>query len=101
MASRFAPGDPTGEDSDQGLDFLLHEGPANIICRISFEALRRQAGVAELSAERAERLFNWFRPEIERIALARYAAGDFSDGIVTIDANDIGSPATTRGAARH
>jgi hypothetical protein len=48
--------------------------------------------VEELSPERAERLLNRYRHEIERIALARYAAGDFADGVVTIDVDDIGSP---------
>jgi hypothetical protein len=35
---------------------------------------------------------HWYRHEIDRIALALYAAGDFADGVVTIDADDIGSP---------
>ena len=77
---------------EQTIDFVLREGEIEIPCRISFEALRRQAGADVLSAERAERLFHWYRSEIERIALARYAIGDFTNGIVTIDPDDIGSP---------
>jgi len=74
------------------INFVLREGQTQIPCRISYEALRRQAGVDELSSERAEELLNWYRQEIEHIALARYAAGDFVDGVVTIDLDDFGSP---------
>ena len=79
-------------DHERSLEFFLREGQIEIRCRISFEALRRQAGADELSLERAERLLRWYLPEIERIALARYACGDFANGIVTIDTEDIGSP---------
>jgi Protein of unknown function (DUF1488) len=76
------------------IHFVLREGQTEIPCRISFEALRRQAGTRDLSREGAVRLLRWHRREIERIALARYAAGDFKNGIVTIDVDDIGlSPA--------
>ena len=78
------------------IDFVLREGQAVIPCRISFEALRRQAGARDLSREGAERLLRWHRREIERIALGRYAAGDFTNGIVTIDVDDIGSSPARR-----
>jgi hypothetical protein len=74
------------------INFVLREGHTEIPCRISFEGLRRQAGVEERSPERAERLLNRYRQEIKRIALARYAAGDFTNGVVAIDVDDIGSP---------
>jgi hypothetical protein len=77
---------------ERSLEFVLREGQTEIRCRISFEALRRQAGADELSLDRAERLLRWYLPEIERIALARYACGDFSNDVVTIDTDDIGSP---------
>ena len=84
---------------DQGsdaIDFVFHEGQIEIHCRISFDALRRQAGVAELNRQRAQRLLNWYRPKIERIALAHYAAGDLCDGVVTIDTDDIAAPGGPR-----
>ena len=74
------------------INFVLREGQIEIPCRISYEALRRQAGADEWSSERSEQLLNWYRQEIEHIALARYAAGDFADGVVTIDLDDIDSP---------
>ena len=78
------------------IDFVLREGQTEIPCRISFEALRRQAGGHDLSRKGAERFLRWHRREIERIALARYAAGDFTNGIVTIDVDDIGSSPARR-----
>ena len=78
------------------VDFVLREGQNEIPCRISFAALRRQAGADELSRERAERILNWYRLQIERIALARYAVGDLENGMVIIDAGDIGSPPVPR-----
>jgi hypothetical protein len=77
---------------EQTIDFVVREGQTEISCRISFDTLRRQAGVDELSPERAERLLNRYRHEFECIALARYAVGDFANGVVTIDSDDIGSP---------
>lgn len=79
-------------DLERTIDFVLREGQTEIPCRISFEALGRQAGADELSWERAARLLQWYRREIERIALARYAVGRFTNGVVTIDVDDIGSP---------
>jgi hypothetical protein len=81
---------------EQSIDFVLREGETEIPCRISLEALGRQAGAGALSRERAERLLQWYRQEIERVAFARYAAGDFSDGVVMIDIDDIGTPPRTR-----
>ena len=77
---------------ERAVDFVLREGMTEIPCRISFAALSRLGGANDLSPGTAERLLHWYRLQIERIALARYAAGDFVDGIVTIDIGDIGSP---------
>lgn len=77
---------------EQTIDFVVRDGQAEIPCRISFDALGRHAGADELSWPRAARLLHWYRHEIDRIALARYATGNFADGIVTIDVDDIGSP---------
>lgn len=79
-------------DLERTIDFVVRDGQAEIPCRISFDALGRHAGADELSWPRAARLLHWYRHEIDRIALALYAAGDFADGVVTIDADDIGSP---------
>ena len=96
MVSKLASPEPRGEWSAGAVNFSLREGEVEIPCRISFEALKRHAGVFELPFSRADRLFNWYRDQIERIALARYSAGDFSDGVVSIDTTDIGSPAPAR-----
>jgi len=78
--------------SSEAIDFVLREGEIEIRCSVSYDALRRQAGVAEMTGERAHRLFNWYREKLERIALARYAAGDFREGVVNIDPDDIAVP---------
>jgi hypothetical protein len=77
---------------ERAIDFVLRDGEAEIPCRISFDALGRHAGADELSWPRAARLLHWYRREIERIALARHAVGNFANGVVTIDVDDIGSP---------
>lgn len=77
---------------DRALDFVLHEGLTKIPCRISFAALSRLSGADELSRGTAERLLQLYRLQIDRIALARYAAGDFVGGMVAIDVGDVGSP---------
>jgi hypothetical protein len=76
------------------VDFVLREGVTDIHCRISFAALSRLGGADELSRGTAERLLHWYRLQIERIALARYAAGDFVGGMVTIDIGDVGAPSS-------
>jgi hypothetical protein len=96
MVSKLGAERRTNECSGGAVDFLLREGQLEIPCRVSFEALKRRAGVFELSSARANRLFNWYRDELERIALSRYAAGDFRSGIVTIDTTDIPSPASAK-----
>ena len=78
------------------IDFVFREGQLEIHCRVSFDALRRQAGVVEVDRERAQRLLSWYRPKIERIALAHYAAGDLLDGVVTIGSDDIAAPGGPR-----
>ena len=82
----------TAVESHEAIEFTLQEGVIKIRCSVSYDALRRQAGVVHLNDTRAHRLLNWYRNKFERIALARYAAGDFREGIVTIDCDDIGSP---------
>ena len=80
----------------KAVEFVLREGQIEIRCSVSYDALRRQAGVVELNEERAQRLFNWYRHQLERIALARYAAGDFRDGEVAIDRDDVAPLANPR-----
>jgi uncharacterized protein DUF1488 len=80
----------------EAIEFVLREGQIEIRCSVSYDALRRQAGVVELNEERARRLFNWYRHQLERIALARYAAGDFRGGEVVIDRDDIAPLANRR-----
>jgi len=77
----------------EAIDFVLREGRLEIRCSVSYDALRRQAGVAEINEVRARRLFNWYRDKLERIALARYCVGDFRGGVVNINSDDIVVPA--------
>ena len=76
----------------EATEFVVREGQIEICCSVSYDALRRQAGVVELDEERARRLVNWYRHQLGRIALARYAAGDFRGGKVLIDRDDIAPP---------
>jgi len=65
------------------------KGGIEIRCRVFIDALLRQAGAAEITRKRAVRLLRWYRQRIERIAFARYAAGDLRDGVVAIEHEDI------------
>jgi hypothetical protein len=47
--------------SKQTIDFVLREGQTEILCRISFEAPRHQAGADQLSQAGAEQLLQWYR----------------------------------------
>jgi len=91
---------PTSARIDRSVDplsrivrFVLRDGDAEIRCCISFEALQRLARVTGQVAEIAEQLFDRHHRDIELIALTRYAAGDFADGVVRIDVNDLRLPA--------
>ena len=78
------------------VNFTLRDGAAEISCCVTFEALQRLSRVSGNVAEIAEQLFDRHRREIEPIALARYAAGDFTDGVVRLDVNDFPRPAIVR-----
>jgi len=75
------------------VNFTLHEGGAEVCGCIMFEALRRLARASRDIEEIADRLFDRHDREIEQAALARYAAGDFADGVVRLDVCDVALPA--------
>jgi hypothetical protein len=93
LASGIDQGDRKRGHSARELEFVLCEGQAEIPCRISFDALRRRAGVVELSLDRARRLLRCYRREIERIALVHYIGGALRGGMVIIEERDIGAAA--------
>lgn len=71
------------------VNFTVRDGATEVDCCITFEALQRLARVKGDAAEIAEQLFDRYRHDIEPIALMRYAAGDFADGVVHLDASDL------------
>jgi hypothetical protein len=75
---------------------MLHDGAVEICCCITFEALQRLAQMSGDITEIAEKLFDRHRQDIEPIALARYAAGDFADDVVRLDSSDFPPPANMR-----
>jgi len=76
------------------VNFTVRDGGVEVCGCIIFEALQRLARVQGDAAEIAEQLFDRHRHDIELIALARYAAGDFADGVVHLDASDLPPPAS-------
>jgi hypothetical protein len=78
------------------VNFTIGDGATEIYCCITFEALQRLARVSGNVAEIAERLFDRHRHEIEPIVLARYAAGDFDEGVIRLDVNDFHPPPRAR-----
>lgn len=75
------------------VNFKLRAGATEICACVTFEALQRLARVSGDVAEIAEQLFDRHRHTIEVIALARYAAGDFRDGVVRLGVQDFPWPA--------
>jgi len=71
------------------VNFTVRDGAVEVYCCITFEALQRLARVQGDAAEIAEQLFDRHRHDIELIALARYAAGDFTHGVVYLDVSDL------------
>jgi len=97
MDRGISRGDRTASRRNDTVSFVFREGPIEIRCYVSLDALRRQTGVAEVKRERAERLLTWYGKEFERIALARHAAGDLCDGVVVIDSEENSAPVDRHG----
>jgi hypothetical protein len=75
------------------VNFKLRAGATEICACVTFEALQRLARVSGDVSEIAEQLFDRYRHTIEAIALARYAAGDFRNGVVGLGVGDFSLPA--------
>lgn len=58
------------DDKREVLDFVVHERLIEIRRRVSYDALRWQAGVFEIGGRRARRLFNLYGSNFEGIARA-------------------------------
>lgn len=71
------------------VNFTLRYGGVEVCGCITFEALQRLARVQGDASEIAEQLFDRYQHDIEQLALARYAAGDFVDGVIYLDASDL------------
>jgi hypothetical protein len=71
------------------VNFTVRDGAVEFCGCITFEALQYLARVQGDASEIAEQLFDRRRHDIELIALVRYAAGDFTGGVVYLDESDL------------
>ena len=78
------------------VNFTVRDGPTEISCCITFEALQRLSRVSGNIADIAGQLFDRHATEIEPVAIARYAAGDFAHGVVRLDRCDFRRPIILR-----
>lgn len=78
------------------VNFTVRDGAAEIPCCITFEALQQLSRVSGNIADIAGQLFERHAEEIEPVALARYAAGAFTQGVVRLDVSDFPRPVMTR-----
>ena len=78
------------------VNFTVRDGAAEIPCCITFEALQQLSRVSGNIADIAGQLFERHAKEIEPVALARYAAGARTQGVVRLDASDFPRPIMTR-----
>lgn len=78
------------------VNFSVRDGTTEIPCCITFAALQRFSRVSGNLADVAGQLFERHAKEIEAAALARYAAGDFTEGAVRLDVSDFPRPIVTR-----
>jgi hypothetical protein len=78
------------------VNFTVRDGAAEIPCCITFEALQQLSRVSGNVADIAEQLFERHAKEIEPVALARYAADAWTQGVVRLDASDFPRRIMTR-----
>lgn len=78
------------------VNFTVRDGAAEISCCITFEALQRLSRVSGNVADIAGQLFDRHAREIEAAAVARYSAGDFTQGVVHLDLDDFPRPVIIR-----
>ena len=78
------------------VNFTVRDGAAEIPCCITFEALQQLSRVSGNVADIAGQLFERHAKEIEPVALARYAAGALTQGVVRLDVSDFPRPIMTR-----
>ncbi len=78
------------------VNFTVRDGTTEISCCITFEALQRLSRVSGNVADIAGQLFERHAQEIEAAALVRYAAGDFTEGVVRLDLRDFPRPVISR-----
>ena len=67
MSALWCSSIEAADDKREVRDFLLHEGQREIGHRVSYDALRRQAGVFEISGSPARRLSNWCRSNLSAL----------------------------------
>lgn len=78
------------------VNFTVLDGTTEISCCITFEALQRLSRVSGNVADIAQHLFDRHIREIEAVAIARYAAGDFAQAMVRLDFDDFPRPVIIR-----
>lgn len=95
MMTSSASMDRVADPLRRTVNFKLRAGATEICACVTFEALQRLARISGDVAEIAEQIFDRHRHTIEAIALARYAAGDFRNGVVGLGVQDFPLPANT------
>ena len=93
MVTDFATRGRVGDPLRRTVNFKLRAGGTEICGCVTFEALQRLSRIRGDVTEIAEQIFDRHRLTIEAMALARYAAGDFRNGVVGLDAEDFPLPA--------
>jgi len=93
MVTDFATRDRVVDPLRRTVNFKLRAAGTEVCACVTFEALQRLSRIRGDVGEIAEQLFERHRSTIEAAALARYAAGDFRDGVVGLGIDDFPLPA--------
>jgi len=93
MVTDFSTRKRVADPMRRTVNFTLRAGATEIYASVTFEALQRLNRITGDATEIAEQLFDRHRLTIEATAIARYAAGDFRNGVVRLDSQDFPPPA--------
>ena len=93
MMTQYASVDRTADRLRRTVNFKLRAGATEIHASVSFEALQQLARISGDLGEIAEQIFDRHRHTIEATALARYAVGDFRNGVIGLGVRDFPPPA--------
>jgi hypothetical protein len=77
----------------EGIEFLMMDGPREVLCRAACDLLREKFGSS--GADGDVRVFLLHRDSIERAASDKYEAGEVESGVpwkIIVTASDMASP---------